>query len=190
MANDTNDSSNFDLPFGPPPRAWLYDLAHRFMSDIFTHPDFLKVIDDQKRLRDLVELAVEFCALEHEEPLEAEVAAVAEGIAIHRRVHAEGACIAGIVVFELPPPLFATECYFVAVAFLGDDGSRYFTLERKEQNSSRTMFCAWDRQGRHLNYGEGPPPDVDSFVQAIGHKLCRGEPSASIVSNFSGPNRR
>src|ERR1700739_2546288 len=110
----------------------------------------------------------------------AEIDALTDSIAIHRRRHVNGTRVVNIVVLELPTPLFATECYFVAFAFSDDGMGHYFTLERHNTNSPQTKFCAWDREGRHLNYGDGPPPDVDSFVRAVGQKLCRGEPPATV----------
>jgi hypothetical protein len=45
-----------------------------------------------------------------------------------------------------------------------------FTLEVGfdfETNSPRTVLCGWTKEGTHLNFGDGPSPNVASFVEAI-----------------------
>ena len=52
---------------------------------------------------------------------------------------------------------------------------RYFTLELGEffEPVSRrgTFFCEWTADGEHRNYGEGPPPDIAAFCEAIRIKI-------------------
>ncbi|MGE3806120.1 MAG: hypothetical protein AB7K24_15725 [Gemmataceae bacterium] len=79
---------------------------------------------------------------------------------------------------ELPPPRGVTEAYFTAAVLLADLDSvtseeqelplRYFTLEKGANlgDGSRTVLCEWNEQS-HLNYGDGPEPDVQAFARAI-----------------------
>ncbi len=45
----------------------------------------------------------------------------------------------------------------------------YFTLEKSVHldQSDRTVMCGWTADDSHLNYGDGPDPGVDAFIEAI-----------------------
>ena len=51
-------------------------------------------------------------------------------------------------------------------------GVRYITLEKgmSEEDASRTALCEWQHSEEgvsHLNFGDGPPPDVFAFIRKI-----------------------
>jgi hypothetical protein len=53
---------------------------------------------------------------------------------------------------------------------------RYLTLEYAVSpldESVYTVFGEWDKQ-RHVNFGEGPPPDADAFLAAVARRLAPG----------------
>lgn len=83
-------------------------------------------------------------------------------------------------VIVLPEPQEMTEAFMVAVVVPIDMSSeqlpdrdtlkaRYFTLEKgfSSSNKPQTVLAEWD-MGGHLNYGDGPPANVDAFVAALG----------------------
>lgn len=78
----------------------------------------------------------------------------------------------------LPRPLEMPEAYFVAFVHRpkSDDildqrptFSRYFTLEygQRMDGTPRTVLCEWTVEGSHLNYGDGPPPQMELFLNSI-----------------------
>lgn len=78
-------------------------------------------------------------------------------------------------VVSMPEPESRTEAYFVAI--LHKDGepkeymqestsTRYFTLEKGIFLGS-TVLCEWQRDGIHINYGDGPKPEMKEFVNAV-----------------------
>jgi hypothetical protein len=82
-------------------------------------------------------------------------------------------------VVEMTRPRAVAEAHFVAAVLLvgADPGSpgegqpsvRYFTLEKgmSFEGPPRTVLCEWTAEGSHVNYGDGPEPGVDAFVQAV-----------------------
>lgn len=86
-------------------------------------------------------------------------------------------------IVEFPAPQVATEVFFVAMVLKPPTGDaaadlltaemRYFTLElgARREGKPRTVLCEWSHDGAHLNYGEGPPPDIDKFRHAVA-ALC------------------
>lgn len=92
----------------------------------------------------------------------------------------------------LPPPEGITEAFMVAAVVnasvegegedaklvpIGDPPSFYVTLENglSEKGRPRTVLCAWDAEGAHLNYGDGPPAEPAAFLGAV-EKLLAGKP--------------
>ncbi len=74
---------------------------------------------------------------------------------------------------SLPAPGRVTEAYFVAMVFQpaapGEAPlARYFTLEwgLSGEGTPRTMLCEW-MAAAHLNYGDGPAPAAESFLQVV-----------------------
>lgn len=88
----------------------------------------------------------------------------------------------GLVV-EFPHAKEMAEAHMVAIVALMDLTSdqepdfdsvkgRYFTLEKgiTMSDEPRTVLAEWDTTA-HMNYGDGPPCDVEQFVAAISQKL-------------------
>lgn len=84
-----------------------------------------------------------------------------------------------IFVIVMPAPERAPEAYYAAIVYREHEprepmqpsaSTRYFTLERADI-VDRTMFCEWTKNGSHLNFGEGPTPTVDGFVQVVTERI-------------------
>ncbi len=88
---------------------------------------------------------------------------------VHKRRLGRGWCL----VIEMPAPLEVTEAFMVGVLRLGDDAElRYFTLEYSPRRPAQTMVGEWMDPERHVNYGDGPEPDVDAFVAKIASMIA------------------
>ena len=80
----------------------------------------------------------------------------------------------------MPEPRAVAEAYLVGIVLTGfteeagpeDIGFRYFTLEYgfTADQTERTVMCEWENE-THYNYGDGPPPEVSQFVQAVEEKI-------------------
>jgi hypothetical protein len=82
------------------------------------------------------------------------------------------------VVVQMPEPRAASEAWFVAVLMMEDMHAddelsveprmRYITLEQSEpeNTTSETTLCEW-RDNRHFVHGDGPAPDLHSFVRYL-----------------------
>ncbi|MGE0707265.1 MAG: hypothetical protein AB7N76_16360 [Planctomycetota bacterium] len=82
----------------------------------------------------------------------------------------------GLALVQLPPPRRQAEAIFVAGAFLRAGGGttfRYLTLELGlDVGTGRphTVLGEWvpaGDGGRHLHWGEGPPPEREAFLDAV-----------------------
>ena len=73
-----------------------------------------------------------------------------------------------IIIVTLPEPQAITEAHMVALVLPETGAPRYFTLEAgfHEDMTSRTALCEW-RDGSHVNYGDGPRPDPETFAAAV-----------------------
>ena len=75
------------------------------------------------------------------------------------------------MIVEMPEPQEAVHAHFVAI-LLGeadDDPARYITLERSvslDAGAQRTVLAEWSTEG-HVNYGDGPEPTIDAFVDQL-----------------------
>jgi hypothetical protein len=82
-----------------------------------------------------------------------------------------------VLLVRLPAAHHPTEAHFIAIAVPAEGGrARYLTLEYAVSpidEAVYTVFGEWDDQ-RHVNYGEGPPPDADAFLAAVAHRLAPG----------------
>jgi hypothetical protein len=91
-------------------------------------------------------------------------------------------------VIGLPSPRATTEAYFTAAVLLADPEEavqgfadaarlemRYFTLEKGFLFAGPpcTVLCEWTTEGSHVNHGDGPAPELEAFVQAMGELLAR-----------------
>lgn len=98
-------------------------------------------------------------------------------VAVHP--HKRGAYTAHVVT--MPAPESPPEAHFVAIVHKDDEpkkhgiasrSTRYFTLE--SSNTPLPVLCEWREDGSHLNYGEGPAPEMAAFVEAVfGHLSAR-----------------
>ena len=72
-------------------------------------------------------------------------------------------------VISMPEAKHLTEAFFVAVVEAPGDVVRYYTLEKgsHDDGSPRTALCEWTADGRHLNFGDGPPATIDAFTESI-----------------------
>ena len=86
-------------------------------------------------------------------------------------------------VIELPEPKEMAEAFMVALVVRIETSSeqppapdevdaRYFTLEKgfSMSSESRTVLAEWSTEG-HSNYGDGPAPTVQAFVDALRHHV-------------------
>jgi hypothetical protein len=80
-----------------------------------------------------------------------------------------------VLLVRLPAAANPTEAHFIAIAAPVEGGRvRYLTLEYAVSpldETVYTVFGEWDEQ-RHVNYGEGPPPDADAFLGAVARRLA------------------
>lgn len=80
-----------------------------------------------------------------------------------------------VVFIRLPPPTAIAEAICVAIVGIGaQEGegekylARYILLEAgiDSNNNPRTVLCEW-AAGVHSNYGDGPEPELEAFVQDV-----------------------
>lgn len=80
-------------------------------------------------------------------------------------------------LITLPPPQGNTEAHLLAIVLDNSTPKpaiRYFTLERGfhvADNSPRTVLCEWT-DSKHVNYGDGPPPNPEAFLAAVRDRLA------------------
>ena len=89
-------------------------------------------------------------------------------------------------ILQMPPTTNPTEAYFIAIVSrlpreqlstcldsnTADTLIDYYTLERPvEIRPDRpSVFCAWT-QDTHLNFGEGPQPNIEQFGPFLAHHV-------------------
>jgi hypothetical protein len=85
-------------------------------------------------------------------------------------------------VVTMPVPEASPEAHFVAIVHRDAEphdymqespSTRYFTLE-KTDGSDRPLLCEWRRDGSHMNYGEGPAPELGAFLDAVFDRVSAG----------------
>jgi hypothetical protein len=86
-----------------------------------------------------------------------------------------------VAIVTMPPAERITEAHFIGVVFIVVRAPfrrriqiRYFTLEHSEDlehGSPTTMLCEW-RGETHVNYGEGPEPSEEAFLDALIPRLA------------------
>lgn len=163
------------------PRCHHYTLAHQALRSVaFEQPaGFLGLLaspEARSFLADLLAAVTEHCQGREPWPDFG-----AEALTIHTFRVGQFPC----VVVELPPPRAVTEAFFVAAVLLVDLDRepsaareatlRYFTLEKGFvlDGPPRTVLGEWTAEGSHLNYGDGPAPQLGPFVQAVEAMLAR-----------------
>ena len=182
---------------GAEPRCRHYALAHVAMRTVaFPRPaKFLAVLASESArefLEAMIESVNQFCESQGKSgsDLQPEDRLDASDFQVHP-VRIKGFPCA---IIEFPPPMGITEAYFVAAVLLdrdafsgdaesggqGEDASvwkdaplRYFTLERGAaiDGQARTGLCEWTAGGSHRNYGDGPPPNLAEFAQAVAGRI-------------------
>jgi hypothetical protein len=163
-------------------RCHHYQFAHAALRSVaFAHPVRLMTLlatpEAQDAFSSLLEQVDENCK-DRGEPCDFD----ASQLTLHRRRVMGHPC----AVVEMPPPRATGEAYFVAPVLLmapepEDVKLRYFTLEycaaEGEDAQAGTVLGEWQASGQHVNYGVGPEPSLEPFLEAIS-ALLRGPPSA------------
>lgn len=87
-----------------------------------------------------------------------------------RRIDLAGSVYVWLVT--MPPPERPAEAYMVGVVREFGATLRYFTLERRASTElgAETFLCEW-KDGTHLNFGSGPEPTEEAFVESIRARL-------------------
>lgn len=99
-------------------------------------------------------------------------------------VHLSSALIEGhaAAVFHFPPPRHTTEAFFSAVVqgfeFTNPPRNRarvaprYFVLEHStDRPDPHTVLGGWSPEGTHFNFGPGPAPTKQAFLDAVAVRL-------------------
>lgn len=149
------------------PRPHHYAFAHRILRAVVeTQPDvaFRALTGDRAAmmLGDLWKMAAKDLPPEQTLP--------EDGLRreLHRTSRGET-----VVVVICPEPQAITETHLIAITAT-PGGLRYFTLEASVDFTSGeaiTVLCEWN-EGRHMNFGPGPSPEVPALLDAIEPKLA------------------
>jgi hypothetical protein len=82
-----------------------------------------------------------------------------------------------MLLITFPLALYPTEAYFAAVTLSTEDGNvRYFTLEDAVSPMTMTrctVLGEWTSEGTHCNFGDGPEPRPDAFLDGVRSLLER-----------------
>lgn len=110
---------------------------------------------------------------------------VGEGLAPERRLPSDGLrgelidtpdLSAAVIV--LPPAEHVAEAHLVALVPDSADAERmdFFTLEHTwtSEDERATTIGHWTRDGRHLDFGDGPEPDPRAFLDALARVYAIG----------------
>jgi hypothetical protein len=176
------DSPNSDPEDLDEPRCNHYTFAHHALrSSAFDDPlAYLSIFaspDPRPFLAHLLRSVSEHCKEREPQPDFG-----VEDITVHRVRIGQYPC----AVIELPRPRATTEAYFTAAVLLADlddrlpesgpAALRYFTLEKGFvlEGPPRTVLCEWTSEGSHVNYGDGPLPQLGAFVGAVEKSIASG----------------
>jgi hypothetical protein len=89
-------------------------------------------------------------------------------------------------VLEMPEPWFVSGAHFIALVLMVpldkiDPADRdaplcYYTLERGAsiEGAPRTVLRSWTKEGTHCNFGDGPPPSLEAFVEVLEERVKSG----------------
>ena len=165
----------------PEPRCHHYTLAHLALRDAaFEHPlavlSVLASPQAQEFLAEVFRSVATHCREREPRP-----DFQPEDVKIHTVRVSRYPC----AVIEMPTPRTAAEAYFVAAVLLADPTKelpvskevqlRYITLEEGfvfPGAPPRTVLAEWTADRTHVNFGDGPPPQLEAFVAAIEGKLA------------------
>uniref|UniRef100_A0A832A737 Uncharacterized protein n=1 Tax=Desulfacinum infernum TaxID=35837 RepID=A0A832A737_9BACT len=158
----------------------IFEKAFAMRSMAFENPlGFLSILaspDAHKFLSSLMQSVSEYYS-----ELEQGPDYTVEEFTIHKARVGRYSC----AIIEMPQPRGRTEAFFVAAVLLADPdqsmfdskkgGLRYFTLEKgfRLGGPPRTVLCEWTEEGSHVNYGDGPAPRLDLFIEAIEQLLSK-----------------
>jgi hypothetical protein len=104
------------------------------------------------------------------------------------------------IVFVMPPPKAVTEAYYCCLAGYLDPKEpnpapesvrgRWFTLEYglAEDGGARTVFCEWTKDGTHENYGDGPEPTLEKFLEVVAAKVVPTTPGFGLSNGSPATN--
>ena len=164
------DIKTFDKP-----RDLHYYFAHHFLRDkVASNPR--RTLDDLSREKGSNYLRIHWAMIElSAENLSEEDKLISTDVIECFPIEIDDEC-SGVVV-QLPPPERMTEAYYIGIIVWNPecysssgqtkDSYRYFTLElSRDGRTKRTVMGEWEDE-RHSNYGKGPVPNIDDFVQAM-----------------------
>lgn len=96
------------------------------------------------------------------------------------------------IIVAMPPAKFTAEAHFTALVLLATAAvttveeakaveARYFTLEAgfALDDRPRTVFCEWTKDGKHLNFGDGPSATVEAFGARVHKAVAQAKPSGN-----------
>lgn len=153
------------------PRPHHYLFAHRVVPAMF-FADPLKFLDT---LENNGEGLLNFLWGKIGQDMKEEDRLEPEGLGFELRQLGNGVRVG---VIRLPKPKGLSEAYLTAAVYQAAEGAqeerrRYFTLERGMTLRGKlgTVLGEWEGVKNHLNFGDGPDPQVGSFVEAIERKM-------------------
>ena len=88
--------------------------------------------------------------------------------AMRKRIQVHCLEIAGrpAMIVEMPPPRHVAECSFLAILRRESGELRYYALERG-MTPDKTMLCFRRADREHAFMGDGPPPELAAFRDAV-----------------------
>jgi serine/threonine protein kinase len=160
---ETEKPSQLKVDPDQQPRVLHYTFAHRFLSEIVARQPKLFVESLLKPKSNMINVRWVMNARNYSDK---------------EFIPADGLCCFPIhfsenqygVLIQLPQPTRMAEAYYVAV-ILKEDSSlvsyRYITLELTANSDgvAKTIIGEWN--GGHKNYGTGPDPDPELFIEAL-----------------------
>ena len=168
MTNNTHFSKpTFNDPSADPlgPRLWHYQFVHYGLRSFAMQEsrEIFDILADPERAKDF--FAVLLQAVAKNAGLDGHYV---KGIAATVRV--TPSTIGGYqsYIVALPEPMQMGECHFVAIV-REPSGAGFFTLEKSLGDTA--MLCAWEKGGRHVNFGPTQARSVDAFAAAVTQNL-------------------
>ena len=157
----------------PMPRPHHYLFAHRMVPTMF----FTDPVKFMGALRNNGENLLYFLWGRIGQDMKVEDRLLPEGLGC-KLIKLDDGLQVGVV--SMPKPKGMTEAFMTAVVYQAAEGEReerqrYFTLEKGMTLSGKmgTVLGEWEGVKNHLNYGDGPKPEVEAFVEAIRRKISR-----------------
>lgn len=184
------DDGNSGGSFGPPPgevRPQHYSFAHRvFRKVFFDRPVQMMMLMKTGRGEEALLEMWDRLGEEVEPDQRIEV----DELPVHLSQSELHGATQYLAIIELPPPKGTTEAHMIGLVVQPAGGSLqareggprdgtkywYYTLERSvkvgadDSDGPRTVLGGWNSDS-HLNFGEGPSPEVAKFRQAIEEHL-------------------